>query len=652
MKGGNETKTAEFWVRSVFRSYIWGEGRRRQLSPRLATLVHLIAIVTTLYNLWAVIGYPEPILHRAVGFSAFFALTFLIYSPPGVGAQRWIPWYDWVLAILSVGVGAYVTIELDRLVQRYAFLDPVTSGDFAVGAICLLLLLEGCRRIIGPWLPVLALLCVAYTAFGQHIPGLFGHNSFSVEDVIDQLFLTTDGVWGAVLGIAVTQIILFIIFGAFLQASGASDFLFDLASAVAGRARGGLAKVSILASGLLGMVSGSPVANVTSVGAVTIPMMKRSGYPKRFAAAVECCASTGGAIMPPVMGSVAFLMAGVIGVPYIDVVMAAVLPAVIYYCALYFAIDFRAGKLGLKGMDPSQIPQLGPTLLKGMVFFIPLVFLIWRLMDGYTPSRVALEATVLTVLMSWARKDTRMGMRQISKALAGGTTGGLLVVVTCATSGIIVGLLNLTGIGTKFSSLLIGLTDVSALVSLLGTMMLALILGLAMNITPSYLLTAVVAGPALIGHGFDPLAAHMFILFFSVMATMTPPVATTAFAAASIAGTGPMAVAWLACRIGLVAFLMPYAFVYQNALLLIGSPMEIAVAAFSGILGVALMAMSFEAWAVGRDLTIVQRLMLGTAGLFAIAGSWQLTAVSLLMASIVLGIVLHAKTSEGSRSTP
>lgn len=625
--------------------YIMGEGEKRKLPPGLAKLVKTIAIVTTLYNLWSVIGFPTPILHRGITFSLFFALTFMIYTAPGSKSKNYIPWYDWVFVGLSMTVGIYIVANLNRLVTRFPFSDVVTGFDILMGIITMILLLEGTRRIIGPWLSILSILSLLYALYGNVIPGLFGHNGFSISSIIDELFLTTDGIWGQALGIASTYIILFIIFGAFLQTSGAGDFLFEFASALAGWSRGGLAKVGIIASGLFGMISGSPVANVSSVGTITIPMMKKSGYPADFAAAVECCASTGGTIMPPVMGSVAFLMAEVIGVPYISVAAAAAIPAVIYYLAIFFAIDFRAAKLGMKGLSRDEIPPLAKTLIKGLGFFIPLVYLVVRLMEGLSPSRVALETTIIILIISWLRPETRMGWTKILKALEDGTRSGILVISTCATSGIMIGIINLTGVGTKFSSYLMALSGNAEIFTLIFTMLLALILGLAMNITPSYLLAAVVAGPVLINLGIPPMAAHMFILFFAAVATMTPPVATAAFAAAGIADAEPMRVGFLACRIGLVAFIMPYIFIYQNALLLIGLPVQIFIAAISGIFGVALIAAAFEGW-FGRNLNVLQRIILAVSGFMSITGMLYLTIVAVILAvlSISLGKVVNSIT--------
>lgn len=616
---------------------IMGQGEKRILPPKIAGLVQWIAIATTIYNMWAVFGYPEELLHRSIGFGLFFSLAFVIYTMPGTQTRKFVPWYDWIMAISSLAVSIYIFIHIDRLVTRLPFVGKVYGTDIFFGVLTVLLLLEGTRRVIGPWLSILCIISLVYAMSGHYLNGLFGHGGFSVKDIVEHLFMTTQGIWGMTMGLAVTYIILFIVFGAFLQNSGAGEFFFNLASSIAGWSRGGLAKVGVIASGLFGMISGNPAANVTTIGTITIPMMKKTGYPPTFAAAVECCASTGGTIMPPVMGSVAFLMAEIIGVPYIKIAAAAFLPAVIYYMALYFAIDYRAGKLGLQGLPREQIPPLHTTLFKGMIFLVPLTWLIIRLMAGFTPSRVAFETILLLFIVSWLRKDTRMTLEKTLKSLADGSIQGIMIVVTMAASGVLIGIINLTGVGIKFTSLLMAMSGQSVFITLIFAMGIAMFLGLPLNITPAYLMTAVVAGPVLIKLGLSPIAAHLFLLFFAAMAPMTPPVAITAFAAAGIAGPGadPMKVGFLSMRICMVAYIMPFIFIYQPAMVLQAPLPAILLSFITGILSVAFLAMAAEGWH-GRYLTAIQRFMLFAAGILAITGYLPLFAVSIVLSAAAL----------------
>ena len=619
-----------------FKLYLWGEGNKRKLTGFPATLYKTIAFFTAIYIFWAIIYYPQPILHRSLSFGLFLALTFMTYTMPGTNTRNRIPWYDWFLAFLSVAVSIYIYLNLERVINRLVFVDPVFLWDMIMGIITVLLLLEGTRRVIGPWLSFLSIISLVYLWAGPFIPGKFGHKGFSSAHAIEELFLTTDGIWGNIMGVATNEVILFVIFGAFLLFSGAGAFLFDFAAAIAGWSRGGLAKVAILASGLFGMISGSPVANASTVGVITIPMMKKSGYPGDFAASVETCASAGGILMPPVMGSVAFVMAEVIRIPYVKVATAAFLPAVLYFLALYFSIDFRARKIGLQGLPKNEIPPLRNTIKQGLPFFIPILYLIFRLtLTGATISRVGLESICLIIVISIFNKKSRMNLKMIFEALADGTEKGIMIVTTMASCGIMIGVFNLTGIGGKFSSVLMSLSDSSLIITLLLVMLLAMFLGLAMNISTAYLLTAVVAAPVLINLGVTVLAAHMFILFYAAMATITPPVAITAFAAASIAGEPPMKVGFMAMRMAIIAYVLPFIFVYWPALLMQAPFYEIIIALFLGVIAVALIAMGLEGWWFEQKVSKISRLLIIIAGIIILTGNIKLILISSAIVFII-----------------
>jgi TRAP transporter 4TM/12TM fusion protein len=561
----------------------------------------------------------------------------MTYTMPGTDTRNSIPWYDWVLALLSITVSLYIFLNLDRLVHRFVFVDTVYTLDIIMGILTILLLLEGTRRVIGPWLSLLSIISLGYLWAGPYITGRFGHKGFSGAHIIEELFLTTDGIWGNIMGVATNEVILFVIFGAFLLYSGAGAFLFDFAAAIAGWSRGGLAKIAILASGLFGMISGSPVANASTVGVITIPMMKKSGYSGDFAASVETCASAGGILMPPVMGSVAFVMAEVIGIPYAQVAVAAFLPALLYFLALYFTIDFRARKTGLQGMSRSEIPPLWETVKRGLPFFIPIIYLVLRLMlTAASISRVGLESIGLIILIGILNPANRMNLKMIAEALADGVEKGIMIVTTMASCGIMIGVFNLTGIGGKISSALMAFSDSSLIMTLLLVMILTVFLGLAMNISTAYLLTAVVAAPVMIKLGVTPLAAHMFILFYAAMATITPPVAVTAFAAASIAGEPPMKIGFMSMRMAIVAYVLPFIFVYWPALLLQAPLAEIIIALLLGIAAVALIAMGLEGWWFNKEMPMVSRLLVVIAGITLLTGN-----IYLIMASIAVIFLIN-----------
>ena len=626
-------------------SNLWGEGKRRILTGFPGKLHKAIGFFAAIYIFWAIIYYPQPIFHRSLSFGLFFALTFMTYTMPGTDTRNRIPWYDWVLALLSITVSIYIFLNLDRLVHRFVFVDTVYTLDIIMGILTILLLLEGTRRVIGPWLSLLSIISLGYLWAGPYITGRFGHKGFSGAHIIEELFLTTDGIWGNIMGVATNEVILFVIFGAFLLYSGAGAFLFDFAAAIAGWSRGGLAKIAILASGLFGMISGSPVANASTVGVITIPMMKKSGYSGDFAASVETCASAGGILMPPVMGSVAFVMAEVIGIPYAQVAVAAFLPALLYFLALYFTIDFRARKTGLQGMSRSEIPPLWETVKRGLPFFIPIIYLVLRLMlTAASISRVGLESIGLIVLIGILNPANRMNLKMIAEALADGVEKGIMIVTTMASCGIMIGVFNLTGIGGKISSALMAFSDSSLIMTLLLVMILSVFLGLAMNISTAYLLTAVVAAPVMIKLGVTPLAAHMFILFYAAMATITPPVAVTAFAAASIAGEPPMKIGFMSMRMAIVAYVLPFIFVYWPALLLQAPLVEIIIALLLGIAAVALIAMGLEGWWFNKEMPMVSRLLVVIAGITLLTGNIYLIMASIAVIFLINYWLRNAKT--------
>ncbi len=340
-------------------------GVRRNLSGTEALIRDIIAAASGLYLLFAVLFYPEPILHRSISFGLFFTIIFMSYNTPGHWNTDKIPLFDWILSGLSLSVGLYIGVNLERLINRTEYFDAVTTLDIVFAILTICLLIEGTRRVIGPWLPGLTLIALAYLVFGHNIPGRFGHMGMSVGRMADSLFLTTNGIWGSTMGIATGKIMIFILFGALFRLSGAGDFLFEFVSKLTGTMKGGIAKVAIISSAMFGMVSGGPLTNVTTTGAMTIPMMKKNGYKSEYAACVESCASVGGVFMPPIMGAVAFLMAEVVGIDYSQVITRAFLPAVTYFAALFFAVDFYARKNRIKGFAKKPSENLFKLIGRG-----------------------------------------------------------------------------------------------------------------------------------------------------------------------------------------------------------------------------------------------------------------------------------------------
>lgn len=624
---------------------ITGEGRKRNLSGPLLQIKRILSLATALYLLASVVLYPEPILHRGICFGLFFALAFLSYSTPGSKRGDKVPVWDLVFALMSLSVSLYIWLNLDRLINRVFYVDQVFALDIVFGAMTIFLLIEGTRRIIGPWLSVLGLLSIFYAKYGYLIPGRFGHRGFSTEKITDSLFLTSNGIWGSTMGIATSHIMVFMIFGAMLLESGAGSFLFDFVTSLTGKTRGGVAKTAIVTSALFGMISGSAIANASTTGVMTIPMMKKKGYPPLYAASLESCASVGGCFMPPIMGSVAFMMSEVVGIPYFKIAIAAFLPAVVYFTALFFTVDIMSRKLGMKGDSFGRKTTVREIFTRGLTFFVPLLYLIFRLASGFSPSRVGLESIGVLIVTSLATQE-RITVKKAAKGLVKGTEKGIMIVTTMATCGILIGIINATGIAAKFSSVLISLAGVSTASTLVLVMLLAVFLGLAMNITSSYLLTAVICAPILIRMGHPPISVHMFILFFSAMATITPPVALTSFAAASIAGAPPMETGFKSMKTGIAAYILPFIFIYNPAILLVGAWYETALAFILSVTGVALVALGMENWWFDRKTDIVFRLAVIGSGIMVITGSPTLLASS---AAIILMIFLNYRNKERVR---
>lgn len=604
------------------------QSKKRDLSGSFLLIRDGMAILTALYMILAAVVNIDSMLHKSLSLGLFFAIIFLSYSGSASNHSNRVSIADLGLAVASLSVSLYMAMNLDRLIRRIGFVDPVTFLDILFCILTVFLLLEGTRRVIGPWLSGLCLLAIAYIAFGQHIPGRFGHMGFSIQYITDGLFLSTYGIWGRTIGIATGHIMIFLIFGVFFLKSGAGNFLFDFASVVAGTSQGGVAKIAVVSSSLFGMISGGPLSNVTTTGTMTIPAMKQKGYSPEFAAAVESCASTGGIFMPPVMGSVAFVMSEIVGIPYGEVARRALLPAVLYFLTLFFIIDFRSRRLSIDKSEKEEIKPILPILLKGGSFYIPLGFMIYRLSSGMSPSRVGLETILVILAVNLFLERNLYNFSALGDVLKTAIGRGVIVLSTMATCGILVGIINITGISAKFSSYLMSMASFSVTATLVLVMGITLFLGLAMNITSAYLITAVICAPVMIRLGFPPLSVHMFILFFSTMATITPPVALTAFAAATIADAAPMKVGFYAMRMGAVAYVLPYTFLFNPAILMYGSMMEIGFAFSSSLFGVILLAAAIEGRWFNLKITSVVRVIFLLASVLSLSGKPILVGLS------------------------
>ncbi|MEM1538035.1 MAG: TRAP transporter permease [Candidatus Nezhaarchaeales archaeon] len=561
----------------------------RRLKGYEAVIVSCIAVAMSLFHLYtAAFGVLTATLQRSLHLTFVLILCFLLYPVSRKAAKDRIAKVDVILAAIAASTTLYTFVFYGELVFR---VGAPSSMDVIFGILCVIFTLEAARRTIGLALPLIALAFILYAYIGPYMPGILAHRGYPLWRIIDQLYMTNEGIYGLPVGVSSTFVFLFILFGAFLEKSGAGRWFIDLACAFVGRSKGGPAKIAVVSSGLFGTISGSSVANVFGTGTFTIPLMKRLGYKPYFAGAVEAAASTGGQIMPPVMGAAAFIMAEVLGIPYIEVAKAAVIPAILYFFSVGMGVHVEALRINLKGLPREEIPSK-LKVLKNSYLLVPLVVIVYLLINGYTPLTSAFWGTISVILVSLLRKETRMNLRRLKEALEVGAQNSLSVATACACAGIVVGIITLTGLGLTFSILVTAAAGGNLTVALVLTMIASLILGMGLPTTAKYVVLATIAAPALIELGAHPVAAHLFILYFGVVADITPPVALAAYAGAGIAGAPPMKTGFKAVSLALAGFIVPYVFVLSPSLILVSvtSIPELIVHLASAILGVGVLA--------------------------------------------------------------
>ena len=560
------------------------ESNKREPKGFWNIVISAICIVFAIFQLYtATFGILDAHLQRAIHLAFGFLLIFLLYPARKSWSRTAMHPFDILCAVVSAASAMYIFVNYQELVMRAGM---NTETDFVIGVIGTVMVFEAARRVVGWPMITVAFVFMIYAFFGPYIPGILAHRGVGVQEMFDHLWYTTEGIFGTPMGVSSTFIYLFILFGSYLETTGLGKFFIDLANAVAGWAAGGPAKVAVLSSGLMGTVSGSSVGNVAGTGAFTIPMMKKLGYRPAFAGAVEAAASTGGQLMPPVMGAAAFLMAEFVGVPYFDVVKAAVIPALLYYIGVWLGVHYEAKKFGLKGTPREELPKFKELFLEKGHLAIPLVVIVYLLVSGYTPMRAALAAIVLSIVCACLRKSTRISPMQIVQGLIDGSKGVLGVLIACATAGIIIGVVTKTGVGLKVATALLDLSGGMLLPAMFFTMITSLILGMGVPTTANYVITSTIAAPALIQMDVPVLAAHMFAFYFGIVADVTPPVALAAYAGAGIAGANPMRTGVIAAKLAIAAFIVPYIFVISPELLMINATaFTIGYSAFTALIG-------------------------------------------------------------------
>ncbi|MGH9806148.1 MAG: TRAP transporter permease, partial [Terriglobia bacterium] len=520
-------------------------------------------------------------------------------------------------------------------VQRISLLFPLDLWHLVFGTIVCVLTIELTRRTTGLGLTVIVLAFVAYNMFGHLLQGVLSHGYIDYNHFLDIMVYTTDGIMGLPARVAATYAFMFVMFGTFLFYAKGSDFFYDFAAAISGRQVGGPAKIAVVSSGMYGMISGSPTSDVVTTGAITIPMMIRLGYRPSVAAAIEVAASTGGSLMPPVMGSAAFIMAEYTGIEYVDIAKAALLPALLYYVGVFSQVHFRAYRVGLGALNPDQIPKFMTTLRKGGLFIIPMAVLVWALLAGYTPTMVAVFGTLSVIVVATLRADTRINLVKVYRVLAETSMRMVPVAGACAAAGLVIAGITMTGLSGKFAHVVYMITGAQVFLTLLVAAALTIVLGMGMPTPSAYILAAVLIGPLLVPLHIDLLPGHMFLLYFAVMSALTPPVAVAAYAAASIAEDNPLAIAAHAVKFALAALVVPFTFVYGPELLWQGPLWQTAITFVTAAMGLILLAMAIEVYEpVCAEWW--SRALAGVAGLCMITPFFSSTCAGLAIAAATI----------------
>ncbi|GHU24008.1 C4-dicarboxylate ABC transporter [Spirochaetia bacterium] len=606
-----------------------------------------LLLLFTVYIFWVtlIVSLPEQVRRWAfLGILIF--IGYLLYPVRSKGTKKinYVSWYDIVLGTLGAFSFFYSVVNFQAIIGRATLLQPF---DIAVGIVGTLILAELCRRVVG--LPIL------FVA-GAFIIYAFA-DGFSLRRIVHQLFYTTDGIIGTPIGVCSTFIVLFIFLASFLEKSGIATFFIDLANSVAGFAAGGPAKVAVIASALEGMYSGSSVANTVGSGSVTIPIMKKTGYKPEFAAAVEAAASTGGQIMPPIMGAAAFLMAELTDIPYAQIAVSAILPAVLYFTGIFLMVHFEAKKLGLKGLPKEDIPHFGKLFLTKGYLFLPVIVLVVLMGRGFTPAYAACFAIVTAIVVSMFRKETRFNPGTFVEALTGGSRNTIGVAIACAMAGIVVGIVSLTGLGQTLIGLLtqvvnipfFTMTHTNLFVALIITMIACLILGMGIPTTANYIIMATITAPMVIRAGQEAgvvvplMAAHMFVFYFGILADITPPVALAAYAGAAIAKSNPIKTGVTATRLALTAFIIPYIFIFSPGMLLINTtPTAVIQIIVTSVIGMFGLAAGLEGYMFKPALPF-ERIMAIAGGLLLIYPGLVSDLIGLVLIAIVVLLQIFLK---------
>lgn len=579
----------------------------RITTKKIGVFITIYAACTSLFHIWMnsaslMIAIKRNALH--LGF--MLGLAFLMFPASKKKKKEEPSILDYILCILGISVGVYIYLTYDNLVERSLIPNNL---DYVFAVLTIILTLEAGRRCVGNILPCLSIIFILYSKYGYIMPGILAHKGFSWKRILTRMYLTDGGVFGVTLMVSASYVFMFILFGSFLHKSGTAQFFNNFALAFAGRLRGGPAQVAVMASGLMGTISGSSQANVATTGSFTIPLMKKVGYKPYYAAAVEAAASTGGILMPPIMGAASFMMASFLGVPYLKIMYAGIIPALFYYFAIFTMIYFEAKKMGLEGMDKDQLPKLKNILIKEGHLIFPIIVILMMLLKGLTPLYAAFYGLIATIFTSMLKKSTRMNGRKIVEALEEGAKNAVPVAIACAVVGFIVGVVSMTGLGQVMAHNIIKLSSGHLWLALTLVMIASIFLGMGLPATACYIITASIAAPALIKMGVKPIAAHFFAFYYGTLSAVVPPVALTSYTAAGIAKASPTKVAFSGFKLAIAGIMIPFMFVYSPMLLMIDVHIiSLILGVFTGGIGIIALASSVEGYFIGK-MNIIERLL-------------------------------------------
>jgi TRAP transporter 4TM/12TM fusion protein len=611
----------------------------------LIVVLSIWIIAGVFFHLYtAAFGVLESWMQRMVHLTWVLPIAFIYWPFSRHSPKNSVPWYDWILIILAILPGLYGIFNSEEILFRIYQMDEVTDVQLALGIILTLVLIEATRRLLGWPLTLIASFFALYMLTGEYFPGVMRGDEFTLREVIESLFLTTDGILAMPLGVSATYVVIFLIFGSFLEVSGVGPWFMEFSARLAGKSVGGPAKIAVVSSCLFGSISGSAVANVYSTGNFTIPMMKRTGFAPWLAGGIETMASTGGQLMPPLMGAGAFVMSAYLGLEFKVIMIAALLPALLYYGTALLMIHYVAKRDGFTGIKEEDLPRWG-HVFKRSFLLLPIIVLIIALLQGKTPMLAGLLGIGLAWAVSLFNRGYRMGPKGLYTAFIAAGKSVPVIAVACASAGIVIGSIGLTGIGFKIGALIATLAGNSSFMGLVLIAILAVIFGMGLPTTSAYIIAAALGVSSLTALGFEPLNAHLFVFYFAVLSNMTPPVALAAFAAGTIAEANPMKIALTAMRIGVVAFIVPFAFAYDSSLLLQGAWTDIAGAIISAAFAGYLLSIGFAGF-FKKHLNISFRLLLIAAGLLCFFPHW-----SFRISGMALGVLLLVLLSLTGKET-